>query len=119
MTKKEFEKEFKVGDEITCKQWRALSPSKIVCIRDCDFIAVDIADDDIQKWKFSELDWQKVEPVKKYWKHVFEVEWGTPPTTQVEVRNLNEKCNQERITYLFGDRYTLIKEPTEITLGDI
>ena len=83
-----------------------------VCLRFGDRSGFEIID-------ISDLDnWQKVEPVKKYWKHV--VEWtcnNNDKYKRVTVEIMNRQVSD--FSNAVGEYGINLKEPTEITLEDI
>lgn len=106
MTKEEFEKKFKVGDEIT---WGACFNNwELKYIGDTFIVIKRRKDEEDSIRNISDYDWQKVEPVKKYWKHVYKLS-STSIVVKTDIR--------ERQETVLNAIY--LKEPTEITLEDI
>ena len=107
MTKEEFEKEFKVGDIGRAGKFH--KGVEIVCIGS-DAYVTDGGECGVQVHLFS-CSFQKVEPVKKYWKHVFT--YAKDDEVYCEYYDHADKKSSN-----FNNR-TYLKEPTEITLEDI
>ena len=106
MTKEEFEKEFKVGDGVTGENWNNGHCSSIIAIGSDRFVTDD-KEDGVLTHEFTEQAWQKVEPVKKYWKHVCAAIEGQ--SFQVYISEDKSKDSE----------YFYLKEPTEIKLDEI
>ena len=105
MTKEEFEKEFKVGDGITLSNW---SPDDICTLVFIGKGIILIENSNGLEHTYSlGSDWQKVEPVKRYWKHVCRPNHGG--SFQVFISEDGEKDSE----------YNYLKEPTEINLDEI
>ena len=105
MTKEEFEKKFKIGDEID--HYQNVGVIKYI---GKEWFMMEADDYDIHVYRHEECDItkiKKVEPVKKYWKHVFH--YTNSPDVQVQILSSCE----------LSTNATYLKEPTEITLDEI
>ena len=107
MTKEEFEKKFKVGDEIQYYEYSHSITLKFIGHLGfyCESLAYGSDDFNFNDYDLS--DFKKVEPVKKYWKHVVINAEGYVLSY---VNGSNDR--------IFKD-CEYLKEPTEITLDDI